>query len=234
MRITKPDRFINRVIICPAIIGVLLYCGLQAKLNYRKPLEEVMPYDSGQIWECNPSPRRPDVARPALAESGFVVGAGLADSIGAGEGPESLPLKAVSMIDGSAPALPQIVARKALGGAFGSLKDWQEKGYEQVRLCEPIATLAWITHYWPGEFGVNRRTASGRRVSDEVCAMLDLKFGTFILIDLPKGFNLRRVWDRGSRRNAGRARSRGASVWCDIYMPRRTNVTYVRNIYIVP
>lgn len=137
------------------------------------------------------------------------------------------------------PADPcQRVAEKALAGAFGDLEPWQEKGYTLLARGGAVKKTAWITHYWVGEPGVNHTTASGRRVSSEVCAMLDYKFGTYVLVDLPTGFNLRRVWDRGSQANRRRARSRGAQVWCDLYVPRSApysvrNASHVRPVYIL-
>ncbi len=137
------------------------------------------------------------------------------------------------------PADPcQRVAEKALSGAFGELADWQEEGYKRLAQGGAVKKAAWITHYWVGEPGVNHTTASGRRVCDEVCAMLDYPFGTFVLVDLPIGFNLRRVWDRGSQANRGRATRRGAQVWCDLWVPRNApysvrNATYVRPVYIL-
>ena len=132
----------------------------------------------------------------------------------------------------------QRVAEKALAGAFGELTDWQSKGYQLLAEGGAVKKLAWITHYWVGEPGVNHTTASGRKVSSEVCAMLDVPFGSFLLVDLPAGFNLRRVWDRGSRANRGRARSRGAQIWCDLFVPRSAphsvrNASHVRPVYIL-
>jgi len=131
----------------------------------------------------------------------------------------------------------QRVAAKALRGDFGELKPWQVKGYKLFAEGKGKRQVAWITRYWPGEPGVNHTTASGRRVDHQTAAMLDVPFGTFVLLDLPTGFNLRRVWDRGSRRNTARARARGAQVWCDLWVPRSTpwrvrNATYIRPIWV--
>ena len=138
---------------------------------------------------------------------------------------------------GSESPVWQVVAEKALAGDFGDLADWQEKGYKHIAERGATRKLAWITAYWEGEPGVGSRTASGRRVSSQVCAMLDVKFGTYVLISLPRGYELRQVFDRGSRRNAARAHSRGASVWIDRWIPRSApyhekNATYVRAIYV--
>ncbi len=131
----------------------------------------------------------------------------------------------------------QRCAAKALRGDFGPLKDWQRTGYWLFAAGEGKWQTAWITRYWAGEPGVNFTTTSGRRVDHQTAAMLDVPFGTFVLVDLPTGFNLRRVWDRGSRRNISRARSRGASTWCDLWVPRNApystrNTTHVRPVWV--
>ncbi len=130
-----------------------------------------------------------------------------------------------------------VVAKKALAGDFGKLADWQERGYKYLAAHGATRKLAWITSYWTGEPGVGTRTASGRRVSSQVCAMLDVPFSTYVLIDLPKGYEIRQVFDRGSRRNAARAHSRGASVWIDRWIPRSApyrekNATHIRPVWV--
>ncbi len=129
------------------------------------------------------------------------------------------------------------VAIKALSGDFGRLTDWQTAGYRNILDHGATRKLAWITAYWTGEPGVGTRTASGKRVSDEVCAMNGIPFGTVVLIDLPRGYEIRVVWDRGSKRNLVRARSRGASTWVDRYVGRKAsraekNATHIRAIWI--
>ena len=135
------------------------------------------------------------------------------------------------------PSAPQTVATKALAGEFGPLQDWQEIGYRAIAGSELLTPrLAWITCY--SQYECSTRTASGRRVeSGRTLAMLDVPFGTYVLIDLPAGYTLRQVWDRGSRRNLSRARRKGAQNWCDIYQDTRSrsvlNTSYIRRVWVI-
>ena len=126
----------------------------------------------------------------------------------------------------------QRVAERALAEDFGELEWWQEQGYQKLLDADPEKKLAWVTCYTAGEPGVNHTTASGMPVSLRVAAMLDVPFGSYVLIDLPKGFELRQCFDRGSRANRRRARSKGADVWVDRYIPHRSNRSWVRPIYV--
>ncbi len=133
---------------------------------------------------------------------------------------------------GSELPAPQQVAHKAIDGRFGKLEKWQQRGYEKLLQVEPKKRLAWVTNYSYLDAGCDRTTASGMPVSMRVAAMLGVPFGTYVLVDLPKGYELRQVFDRGSRRNISRARSKGAVTWCDRYLPHRSNHSWVRNIYV--
>jgi len=138
------------------------------------------------------------------------------------------------------------VAKKALRGEFGELQAWQEQGYRKLLTVTPTRKLAWITNYWPGEPGVNHTTASGRKVSSRVAAMLDQHWGTWVLIDLPAGYELRQVFDTGSRKNRHRAqhpeayssKRKPAEVWIDRCLLHRPptkalrDQSWVRNIYL--
>ena len=130
-----------------------------------------------------------------------------------------------------------VVCEKALRGDFGKLAPWQVEGYKVIAEHRAVRKLAWITHYATGEPEVGTLTASGRRVeSGRTLAMLDVPFGTFVLLDLPSGFTLRQVWDRGSRANLPRARRKGAQTWCDVYRHTRSrrilNTSWVREVWI--
>jgi len=157
----------------------------------------------------------------------------------------SLVIIALTWQGCEAQALPEPVvsdhcvrcAEKAIAGAYGPLAEWQRVGYSRLLENGARRRVAWITCYWTGEPGVNSTTASGRRVeTGRTAAMLEprsgMPWGTFVLVDLPAGYELRQVWDTGSRRNRGRAQRKGAQTWIDLYMPSRTGATYVRPIWI--
>ena len=134
------------------------------------------------------------------------------------------------------------VAKKALAGDFGVLEDWQRQGYTKLLYLDkpPTKKLAWVTVYNENCPGCNFTTASGRRVSHRVAAMIDQLWATWVLVDLPEGYQLRQVFDTGSRRNIGRAQSKGAATWIDLYyspVMMRTlknghNQSWIRPIYI--
>ena len=139
---------------------------------------------------------------------------------------------------------PQAVAHKALAGEFGELEWWQRKGYEEIAAgAEAKRYTAWVTCYSHTDPGCNRTTASGMPVSMRVAAMLDQPWGTFVLIHLPGGFELRQVYDTGSRKNRHRAQhpprdKRGrlvrqpADVWLDRYLPHRSLRSWVVPIFV--
>ena len=92
--------------------------------------------------------------------------------------------------------IPEQVARKALNGDFGELQEWQRSGYARILAEGTVGKTAWVTHYWTGEPGVNNTTASGRRTElGRTAAMLDIPYGTFVLVSLPRGYALRQIWD---------------------------------------
>lgn len=134
-------------------------------------------------------------------------------------------------------------AAKALGDAYGPLRDWQRVGWQSVMdqgTCP--GQVAWVTNYWTGEPGVGTVCASGRQVeTGRTAAMLHNsgrrlrtgEFGYYVVISFPTGYELRQVWDTGSPRNAARARKKGAETWIDRYVSRRDGRTWIRPIYIV-
>jgi len=142
------------------------------------------------------------------------------------------------------------VARKALDGKWGKLTDWQRQGYEKLLRVTPIEKSAWITVYNENDPGCNFTTASGRRVSHRVAAMIDKPWATWVLVDLDTGYQLRQVFDTGSRKNIWRAqnppRKRGkltrqpAQTWIDLYyspvqmrmLKNGRNQSWVRPIFI--
>ncbi len=131
-------------------------------------------------------------------------------------------------------AIPQQVAHDALAGKWGPLAPWQAEGYALMAKGAE-RKVAWITQY--SQYECSTHTASGRRVeSGRTLAMLGVPFGTFVLVDLPQGYTLRQVWDRASRANLPRARRKGASTWCDVYVHTRSrkvlNTSWVRPIWV--
>jgi len=144
----------------------------------------------------------------------------------------------------------QQVAWKAITGKFGQLQTWKEQGYRKLLTVTPMKKLAWITVYNEHDKGCNRWTASGREVSHRVAAMVDKPWGTWVLVDLPEGYQLRQVFDTGSRRNIWRAQNpprkngrltrRPAETWVDLYyspaamktLKNGRNQSWVRSIYV--
>ena len=147
------------------------------------------------------------------------------------------------------PANPvQRVAEKALDGQFGELAHWQEQGYEKLLRVTPIKKLAWITVYNENDLGCNKTGASGRHVSHRMAAMIDKPWGTWVLVDLDTGYQLRQIFDTGSRRNIWRAQNPKkcgsnrppAQTWIDLYyspsamltLKEKHNQSWVRPIYL--
>jgi len=147
------------------------------------------------------------------------------------------------------PADPvQRVAAKALRGDYDPLEQWQRQGYEKLLTVTPTKKLAWITVYNENCLGCNFTTASGRRVSHRVAAMIDKPWATWVLVDLPEGYQLRQVFDTGSRRNIWRAQNPEkcdsnrppAETWIDLYyspaamktLKNGSNKSWVRPIFI--
>ena len=153
----------------------------------------------------------------------------------------------IALLAAQTPTVPQQVAHKALAGEFGALAAWQKEGY-QAFLADPDGTTrhtAWVTCYSSSDPGCNETTASGRTVSSRVAAMRrsQATFGTFVLISLPSGMELRQVWDTGAKYNIPNVNSeyagprnaarRGATHWCDRWLSYPSKRTWVRSIYLV-
>lgn len=141
----------------------------------------------------------------------------------------------LAVLTAPTPTVPQQVAHKALAGEFGVLADWQKEGYQAIIDHGATRHTAWITCYSSSDPGCNRTTASGRTVSPRVAAMRrsQAAFGTYVLISLPSGMELRQVWDTGSSANIPRAERRGATHWVDRWLPYASQRTWVRSIYLV-
>ena len=140
-------------------------------------------------------------------------------------------------------SVPEAVAAKAINGHFGPLPEWKRVGYQSILDNGTVKQTAWITNYWTVEPGVGTICASGRKVeAGRTAAMLHSsgrrlksgEFGYFVLIELPRGHELRQVWDTGSPKNKSRAKRLGATTWIDRYVTRRNGRTWVAPIYIAP
>ncbi len=122
------------------------------------------------------------------------------------------------------PANPvQRVAHKALSGEYGKLEDWQYKAYKYaLAQGANVDGVAWVTSYGPWEgFMFGEACAFGYGCSDSTAAANLIPSHYYVLIELPEGWEVRRIEDRGARRNDFLARRKGAQVWIDRWV--RTN-----------
>jgi len=122
------------------------------------------------------------------------------------------------------PANPiQRVAHKALKGEYGKLEAWQYKAYEYALAQEAdVNGVAWVTSYGPWEgFMFGEACAFGYGCSDSTAAANLIPSHYYVLIELPDGWEARRIEDRGAKRNDFLARRKGAQVWIDRWV--RTN-----------
>ena len=144
----------------------------------------------------------------------------------------------------------QRCAAKALAGEFGELEQWQRQGYTKLLYLDkpPTEKLAWITVYNENDPGCNETGASGRHVSHRMAAMIDKPWATWVLVDLDTGYQLRQIFDTGSRRNIWRAQNPKkcgssrppAQTWIDLYyspaamrtLKEKHNQSWVRPIFI--
>jgi len=122
------------------------------------------------------------------------------------------------------PANPvQRVAHKALSGEYGKLENWQYKAYKYALAQEATVNgVAWVTSYGPWEgFMFGEACAFGYGCSESTAAANLIPSHYYVLIELPDGWEVRRVEDCGSKRNDFVARRKGAEVWIDRWV--RTN-----------
>lgn len=117
----------------------------------------------------------------------------------------------------------QRVAHKALKGEYGKLEDWQYKAYKYALLQEAnVDGVAWVTSYGPWEgFMFGEACAFGYGCSDSTAAANLIPSHYYVLIELPGGWEVRRIEDRGAKRNDFLAQRKGAQVWIDRWV--RTN-----------
>ncbi len=225
VKITNPNRFFNHVLICPAIIGVVLFCSWQAKLNYRKLLEETIGVGaittSGHL-----TPSTNAEGEKLLPQRNY----------GAGRG-----LEPFSVDDGSAPTLPldplQRCAAKVERGDFdATLKPWQRDAYRlAVERGATVSGQAWVTCYGPNEGRQGRVTASGTPVSNRVAAANKIKRGSYVWIAQTRGggATMRQILDCGSKRNDRIARDKGARLWIDLWVPRADSWSTVTDYAVI-
>jgi len=109
------------------------------------------------------------------------------------------------------------VAVKALRGEYGNLEDWQYKAYKYALAQDAdVDGLAWVTSYGPWEgFMFGEACAYGYGCADSTAAANLLPAHYYVLIELPDGWEVRRIEDCGAKRNDGVARYKGAEVWID-------------------
>lgn len=117
----------------------------------------------------------------------------------------------------------QRVAHKALKGEYGNLEDWQYKAYKYALAQEAsVNGVAWVTSYGPWEgFMFGEACAFGYGCSDSTAAANLIPSHYYVLIELPDGWEARRIEDCGAKRNDFLARRKGAQVWIDRWV--RTN-----------
>ena len=116
----------------------------------------------------------------------------------------------------------QRVAHKALKGEYGKLEDWQYKAYKYALIQEAkVDGVAWVTSYGPWEgFMFGEACAFGYGCSDSTAAANLIPSHYYVLIELPGGWEARRIEDRGAKRNDFLARRKGAEVWIDRWVWR--------------
>ncbi len=122
----------------------------------------------------------------------------------------------------------QRVAHKALNGEYGKLADWQYKAYKYALIQEAnVDGVAWVTSYGPWEgFMFGEACAFGYGCSDSTAAANLIPSHYYVLIELPGGWEVRRIEDRGAKRNDFLARRKGAQVWIDRWV-RRNEGSYI-------
>ena len=137
------------------------------------------------------------------------------------------------------PAHPlQQAAAKALRGDYGPLQPWQQKAWRAVVVKEKALSgdqatcaTAWLTHYGPPHHPRGDLTRWGYHCSESTLAANKLRAHSLAILELPMGYEVRRVEDTGAKSNDARARRHGADLWLDRWHPRPRgayNVTFWR------
>ena len=119
---------------------------------------------------------------------------------------------------------------------FGPLEPWQHRAYTQgLQQGITVGGKAWLTVYGPWEGRQGRITASGAKCSPRVAAANSVRMGWFIwLQSTPNGgAEIRQVLDCGAKRNDAIARTKGASLWADLWHPRRSRWTAISNYAVI-
>ncbi len=119
---------------------------------------------------------------------------------------------------------------------FGPLEPWQHRAYTQgLQQGITVDGKAWLTVYGPWEGRQGRITASGAKCSPRVAAANSVRMGWFIwLQSTPNGgAEIRQVLDCGAKRNDAIARAKGASLWADLWHPRRSRWTAISNYAVI-
>jgi len=119
-------------------------------------------------------------------------------------------------------------AAKALRGEFGPLQPWQEKAWRAVVRGHVARHQCWLTHYGPPHHPHGDRTRWGYRCSESTIAANKLPPHSLVILELPRGYEVRRVEDMGAKSNDRRARRHGAAFWCDRWHPRPQGAYNIR------
>ena len=120
------------------------------------------------------------------------------------------------------------VATKALRGEYGNLEDWQYKAYKYALAQNAeVDGLAWVTSYGPWEgFMFGEACAYGYGCTDSTAAANLLPAHYYVLIELPDGWEVRRIEDCGAKYNDKIAGRKGAEVWIDRWV-RKNEGSYI-------
>ncbi len=131
---------------------------------------------------------------------------------------------AVGEQEAAPPANPiRRVAQKALRGDFGKLKPWQHKAYKYALAQDvTVSGRAWVTTYgpWAG-FARGEGCAYGYGCSESTAAANAIPGHYYVLVELPKGWEVRRIEDRGAAWNDRIARRKGTELWIDRWVVKR-------------
>ncbi len=122
------------------------------------------------------------------------------------------------------------VSQKARRGDFGKLTPWQQTGYTlAIERGATVTGIAKVTSFYPAEgYDEGEATAYGYGCSDSTVAANALPAHSFVLIELPTGWELRRVEDTGASWNDPVARRQGTDLWLDRWVRKPVGTMHCR------